>query len=440
MRRLFPKLIAAAVTAAAMLMLSAPAGAQSNPRYIQLAGASGTTKAALYTPDSGMPPHVAVIVIHRTANYLSHIATRELPKRGIMVLGMNPRSDNNESQVSFETNALDIKAGVQFLRSQPGITKVLLLGHSGGGPASTFYAAVAENGVGYCQGANKLVQCPNTLAGLPKIDGLITADGHPGVGINELRSLNPAVQDEANPAHGYERRLDPFNPANGYNPKGPSSYSAQFKTEYFAGQARRMNALIDLAQARQAAIAAGTSLYTDDEPFIVVKGDDARLLQLDPSIHHSTLQPQKLLKNDGSIVTQIVQSVRPAQPELKAGNATLSAGTLFLTTKSFLSANAVRARDAMDDIDFCSTNNSSNCALQNVTVPLMIFAMGGHYFIRDNEQIFQNARSPDKDFIVIEGATHGLGECTACETVPGQYANATKNLFDQMTKWINARF
>jgi len=132
--------------------------------------------------------------------------------------------------------------------------------------------------------------------------------------------------------------------------------------------------------------------------------------------------------------------VRPAQPELKAGNATLSAGTLFLTTKSFLSANAVRARDAMDDIDFCSTNNSSNCALQNVTVPLMIFAMGGHYFIRDNEQIFQNARSPDKDFIVIEGATHGLGECTACETVPGQYANATKNLFDQMTKWINARF
>jgi len=41
---------------------------------------------------------------------------------------------------------------------------------------------------------------------------------------------------------------------------------------------------------------------------------------------------------------------------------------------------------------------------------------------------------------VIEGATHGLGECTACETVPGQYANATKNLFDQMTKWINARF
>jgi len=40
-----------------------------------------------------------------------------------------------------------------------------------------------------------------------------------------------------------------------------------------------MNALIDLAQARQAAIAAGTSLYTDDEPFIVVKGDDARLLR-----------------------------------------------------------------------------------------------------------------------------------------------------------------
>ena len=97
-----------------------------------------------------------------------------------MVLAMNPRSDNNESAVSFEDNALDIKSGIEFLRRQPGITKVLLFGHSGGGPATSFYQAVAETGPSYCQGPNKLVECANTLAGLPKADGLDSRRRAPG--------------------------------------------------------------------------------------------------------------------------------------------------------------------------------------------------------------------------------------------------------------------
>jgi hypothetical protein len=86
---------------------------------------------------------VAVLVIHRTSNFLSHIATTELFKRRFMVLAMNPRSDNNESAVDFESNALDIKSGIEFLRKQPGITRVLLFGHSGGGPATSFCEAAA---------------------------------------------------------------------------------------------------------------------------------------------------------------------------------------------------------------------------------------------------------------------------------------------------------
>ena len=43
-------------------------------------------------------------------------------------------------------------------------------------------------------------------------------------------------------------------------------------------------------------------------------------------------------------------------------------------------------------------------------------------------------------FIVLEGATHGIRPCTACEKTPGQYANSVKNYFDYVAKWINARF
>ncbi len=132
--------------------------------------------------------------------------------------------------------------------------------------------------------------------------------------------------------------------------------------------------------------------------------------------------------------------MRPPAPTLKQDNYTLTTGTRFLTLKSFLSANAVRSTSSMDGIDYCSSNNSTLCNLQNVSIPLLMATMSGHYFVVDNETIFHAARSPDKDFIAVEGAAHGIVECTACETVPGQYANATKNYFDYAAAWINARY
>jgi pimeloyl-ACP methyl ester carboxylesterase len=410
--------------------------AQSNPTYVQFS--PGSVKGVLYRPDSGPAPHVAVLLIHRTSNFLAHPATRELSKRGFLVLAMNPRSDNNEAAVSFEANALDIKSGVEFLRKQPGITKLVLFGHSGGGPASSFYEAVAERGAAYCRGTNKLVECDSTLDGLPKADGLILVDAHPGVSVNGLRSLNPAVVDERDPKK-IDKALDPFDPANGYK-NGASRYSEAFKKKYFAAQAARMNRLIDAASAALKAMAAGTAPYPDDDVMAITRFEGARLMELDPSIHHSTLKPQKLLRNDGTVVTRIVESVRKPAQGYDRRNASFDGGARLLTVRSFLSANAIRAKDSLDDVDWCSSNNSTPCAVKSISVPILITAMGAHYFIRDNEIHYDAAASADKDFIVVDGATHGILPCTACETTPGQYSNSQKNFFDYVTGWMNARF
>jgi hypothetical protein len=417
------------------LFVASHSGAQSDPLYVPLGGA---VKGALYKPDSGPAPHVGILVTHRTSNVLSSLPCTELSQRGFMVLCMNPRFDNNEALVRWETIPLDVRSGVNFLRRQPGITKVLLLGGSGGGPTMSFYQAVAENGPSYCQGANKLIQCDNSLAGLPPADGIIFRDAHPGNPANAVRSINPAVVDERQPDR-LNPTLDPFAIENGYNPNGSSTYSEDFKKTYFAAQAERMNKLIDDALQILRRIEAGT--YPDDDaPFIVQRGDGARLMELDLSIHHSTLGAQKLLKNDGSIVTQIVESVRLPDPSLADQNATFESGTRFLTVRSFLSANAIRATDSMDGIDDCSSNNSTPCALRNISVPILIGAMGAHYFIRDNEIHYEVSASPDKDLIVVEGATHGITPCTACEQFPGQYSNTVKNFFDYIAAWVNARF
>lgn len=425
------------------LIATAPAFAEiPPPQYIQFSPSA--TKGALYRPDPGVypVPRVGVVVMHRNSNFLSHISTRELPARGFTVLAMNPRCDNNEARCApWENNALDVKQGVDFLREQPGITSVVLLGHSGGGPTMSFYQAVAEHGVSFCQHPNKLIKCSDRLAGLTPADGIILMDAHPGNGVNAVRRLNPAVTNDSavlnqNREPRTTPRLDPFSIDNGFNPDGSSNYPEDFKAEYFQAQSERMNFLIAEALAQLQEIEAND---LGDAPFIVPLGDGARLSIGDLSIHNSTEQPRKLLKNDGTIEDRyLVESVMV--PGLDPEDARGFGATMFLTVKSFLSVRAIRSTDSMDGIDWCSSNNSTPCNLQEVSTPLLVTAMAGFYFIRDNELIYEMAASGDKDFFVIEGATHGGTPCTACEEYPGQYDRATENLFNLMQKWMNTRY
>jgi len=410
--------------------------AQSDPVYIPF---GGTTKGALYRPDGGPTPTVGILVMHRTGNFLSHIATEELSRRGYLVLAMNPRFENSEAEVMWEDIALDVKSGVEFLREQPGIEHVILFGHSGGAATMTFYQAVAEQGPSYCQGPSKLSECSDDLVSLPPGDAVVLMDAHPGNPVNGIRSLNPAVLDDADP-HRLDPALDPFNPENGYRPNGESVYADEFRQKYFRAQAARMNRLIDSAQEQLGRMERGDGRFPDDDVFLVIRGSGARMVNIDPGLGDRTTEPRKLLRNDGSIVTRVVESVQRLDPPPPERTATFHGGTRFLTLRSFLSANAIRGTHSIDELDQCSTNNSVPCAVQSITVPLLVTAMGAGYFIRDNEIHYELSASSDKDFIVIEGALHGATPCTRCETTPGQYANSVDNFFDYVRDWIDARY
>ena len=79
---------------ALMLVFGAPHGfSQTRPEYIPLGGG---VKGVLYRPDTNSSPQVAVIIIHRTANYLQHAGCTQLSQRGLMVLCMNSRFDNTK--------------------------------------------------------------------------------------------------------------------------------------------------------------------------------------------------------------------------------------------------------------------------------------------------------------------------------------------------------
>ena len=151
-----------------------------------------------------------------------------------------------------------------------------------------------------------------------------------------------------------------------------------------------------------------------------------------------------------SLIVPSVAGYRPPVPPFpKYHSARLPAGTSaaafnttarVLTIRSFLSTNAIRATNSQDGIDYCSSNNSVPCAVKSITVPVLFAAMGAYSFIRDNEIHYELAVSKDKDYIVVEGATHGATPCRECEDTPGQYANSVANFFDYVAQWINSRF
>ena len=118
----------------------------------------------------------------------------------------------------------------------------------------------------------------------------------------------------------------------------------------------------------------------------------------------------------------------------------------MLTLRSFLTTNAIRSTHAVTGVDWCSSNNSTPCALGEIGVPILVAAMGGNTGLRDNEMLYEMAASRDKDFIVVEGANHNIQPCTECETRKDQYRQRAAQLFqlrgplDQLEVLAQTRF
>jgi pimeloyl-ACP methyl ester carboxylesterase len=410
----------------------------------------------LHAPDElGLASSVGVIFMHPNSNYLTHLGCRELAERGFRALGVNGRYFNTRRETMiWEQVPLDVKPAVKYLRELPGIKHVVLVGHSGGGQLMPFYQNVAENGVATTQAAERFSQGGSDLDALPAADGLVLLDAHHGYAANTLTSMDPAVVDEAYPSR-IDPTLDVFNPDNGYNPAS-SRYSDAFKQRYFRAQAERMLQLTARAKERLAAIERGDGQYPDDEPFTLARGQ-ARIWQLDTSVVSRTKGAYPILRSDGSTVIDVPRSVRVAGVTPGSGgepgltprqNASWAQGAFPYSVRSWLSGNAIAvdperymaSEDDVQGIDWRSSNTSTPMNLEGVRVPLLMMAMTGHYWMVPGEIFLQHAASADKELVFVEGASHNITPCAACEEYPGQYGDTVKRTFDHVAGWLMERF
>ena len=280
-----------------------------------------------YRVPSGPLPKVATLAIHRTSDYRNHASTTQLRDRGFATLGIRTRFGNSEAAVNWELIALDVRNGIRYLKSQ-GIEKVILIGHSGGGPTTSYFQALAENGPSYCQGPNKLTQCPFTpgVEFLPadKADGIVFVEAHPGNPINTMRSNNASVVNEDQPfGPAVNKTLDPFAEANGFNPNTPnvspngdSVFSDHFVEKYSKAQSVRTDGLIPAALKIRREIERGQRDPSDDA--FVYYRSSARLSDFSTGVHRGTRSPARLLLNDGTFaLPQIINTVRVPAPSNK---------------------------------------------------------------------------------------------------------------------------
>jgi hypothetical protein len=154
-----------------------------------------------------------------------------------------------------------------------------------------------------------------------------------------------------------------------------------------------------------------------DDAFTIPRAN-ARMVQLSTAVQCCTQNPTRLLQDSTGTLTapHIIHTVRVPQPDIKDDDEDENEFE-ELSLTSFLSANAIRSKHSLDNIDWCSTNNSTVCAVRSISVPTLVLAHQGHYFIRDGEEICENSMSADKEFVVVEGATHGGGNRNECVPV-----------------------
>jgi pimeloyl-ACP methyl ester carboxylesterase len=404
--------------------------------YVRLG--SNNAEGLLYEPvNPGQKARIAVVYSFPSENNFNSPPGRELAKRGYRVLMVNYHG----ADVGPEVYAPSISHGIEYLRGLPGVERVVIIGHSGGGHLVTFYTDVAENGPAACQGQQLIYPCRGEgLKGLSKVDGLILLD--PALGaFHRMSSMDPAVNETDRKR---DAAVDMFLPANGYDPTAKrGAYSPEFAKRFYAAQAARNDRVVKRALERLHAIEQGTSQFSDDEPFVVPGMSShppgARLYQPDVAIVAHTKKPYTLLKADGSQVDIVLQSVRPPTGGAFAEELnSLNIMSENVTVRKFLANDAIRTlpsygitADDIRGVEWDSSMNSTPGDARGVTVSALVMVMTCHYLVVPGEIIFDHLGSKDKTLVGVEGALH---EFNACKP---EYGDTVKRTFDYVDSWLS---
>lgn len=398
----------------------------------------------LYIPEK-RKSDAGIVVMHSDGNYLSFSAGPELARRGYMTLCANVAN----AGAPLDQKLLSVQNACDYLRAQPGIGRIVLLGHSGGATLMSCFEAVAENGPEVFQDEHRIVK----MGEVPKLnpaDALMLIDSNFGNGVMTLVSIDPAVTDETS-GMANDPAFNAYTAENGFVKNGETRYTKGFKEKFYAAQAERQNRLIEAALKRYEALQEHQGKFVDDEPLVVPGGSQIapnnRLFPQDLHLLAHTKNAYDLIHGrDGSVTHEIIRSRRTARGDLY-GTPILGLGAMVTTVKTYLNSNCVRTlpgygvkEDGIDGIDYDSAYCCTPGNVKHIGCPLLVMGMTGGYECIASEVIYQNAVSQDKTIAFVEGGTHMIGTAHDAEAWPGEFGDAPKALYNHIALWLNKKF
>lgn len=235
------------------------------------AGAGGHPCQGVYHRPAGVRPKTVFIAAHYNIDFSEHYLASYLAERGFGFLGWNTRFRGAEAYFLLDHALAEIGVGVRWLRDQPGVEQVVLLGNSGGGSLMAAYQSQAmEPNVTPVAGLRPVA----AIEDLPAGDLFVALAAHSGRPEVLTNWFDPSVTDEAD-ALSVDPSLDPF--------ATPAPYSAEFQQRYRAAQVARNERITDWALDRLAALKGTRSR---DQLFSIHR-TWADLRMIDPTIEPS---------------------------------------------------------------------------------------------------------------------------------------------------------
>jgi hypothetical protein len=429
----------------------------------------GTYRSILRVPPNNAKSHIGIFNMHAFGGQADNHVCIGLAVRGYTTLCADTEFMGREGTYKgYEDHAPAITGGIRYLRENvPGIDTVLLYGRSMGAPMMTFYVNVQENGVNACQDERRIIPCDTEnlldesgdLKLLP-VDGLVLGDAHLGDALATFTYMDPAITD-ANHPRRRAPTLDMYSAENGYpgderagRPTYESAeYSADFLERFFDAQAARNERVLEDALGLWARIESGDQeLYPDGTLFTVPGAEDAaRIFQADLNLLRCTKNPHIFLSRDGTAAMSDGPICSVRVPSARYASANSLSSVVHVPVRAWLGARALRTdgpyRQTMSDItgiDYESSNTSTVANIRGISVPLLLVANSGHYFIVTNEIVFYAAASEDKTYAITEGSVHAGTPCRACAEAqgfaPDYYGDTLGHAFDFIDQWILERY
>lgn len=366
---------------------------------------------------------------------------RAMAERGYRVMlvkhYLGSRTDEHEA---ITDGVAETSAAIAYMRALPGVERVVVIGYDAGARLTVFYANVALNGPQACQKATILYPCKGDgLAELAQPDGMVLLE--PDIGpLGVAAGIDPAFVGDTRRL----RDVDMFASANGFDPKaGRAHYAPAFVQRFSAAQSVLSNQLIDKALSRLALIGQGKGDFTDDEPMTVPgalnSGVPAQLYAADPALLAHTKRPHTLIRVDGSRVTAVVNSVRPAIMREPRQPYAPCCDKIDYSVKRFLGNDAIRTSQAFlvteDDIpgvDWTSSSSSTPGNAEGVIIPSLIMTMTCSDRVVPGEIIYDHLAARDKSYVAVEGPSQNVPACGL------RYGDTARLAFEALDGWLSS--